>query len=59
MERLDTEYSDYYLLHGLNRNTRANMKAYGAMDFIEKLISEGTVRHTGFSFLHNEEENNI
>jgi predicted aldo/keto reductase-like oxidoreductase len=53
MERLDTEYLDFYLLHGLNRHTWANMKAYGAMDYIEKFMSEGTVRHTGFSF-HDE-----
>jgi len=53
MERLDTEYLDFYLLHGLNRHTWANMKEYGALDFIEKLMSEGTVRHTGFSF-HDE-----
>lgn len=49
-ERLGTDYFDFYLLHGLNRPSWSFMKEHGALDFLERLKSEGRIRYTGFSF---------
>jgi predicted aldo/keto reductase-like oxidoreductase len=53
LKRLDTDYVDFYLLHALDGHIWPMMKKYGALDFLEKLVSDGRVRYTGFSF-HDE-----
>jgi len=50
LERLDTDYIDFYLLHGLNRLGWPLMKEYGALAFLDKLKSDGRIRYAGFSF---------
>jgi hypothetical protein len=50
LERLNTDYIDFYLLHGLNRQAWANMKELGALDFLDKVLADGRIRYAGFSF---------
>ncbi len=53
LERLDTEYIDFYLLHALNRKTWPKMLSLGVFDFLQKAIEAGKIRFVGFSF-HDE-----
>ena len=53
LERLDTAYIDFYLLHALNRKSWDNMLQYGVIDFLEKALKNGKIRYVGFSF-HDE-----
>jgi predicted aldo/keto reductase-like oxidoreductase len=53
LKRLDSDYVDFYLLHGLNSHLWTLMKEYKALDFMERLIVDGRIRYTGFSF-HDE-----
>lgn len=50
MERLQVEHIDFYLLHALQRDWWDKMKSMGYLDWAEKKISEGVIRHLGFSF---------
>ena len=53
LERLNTEYIDFYLLHALNRKSWDKMLQYGVIDFLEKALKDGRIRYAGFSF-HDE-----
>jgi predicted aldo/keto reductase-like oxidoreductase len=53
LKRLDSDYVDFYLLHGLNSHSWSLMKEFKALDFMERLVSDGRIRHIGFSF-HDE-----
>lgn len=53
LERLDTDYIDFYLLHALNAGSWANCQKLDALDFLEKAKAAGKIRHFGFSF-HDE-----
>lgn len=48
--RLQTDYLDFYLMHGIGGEIWQKMLAFGVLDFIEKIIADGRVRHVGFSF---------
>lgn len=50
LKRLQTDYFDVYLLHGLNRQTWDKMKKFGSLDFLDKIVADGRVRYVGFSF---------
>jgi predicted aldo/keto reductase-like oxidoreductase len=50
LTRLETDYLDFYLLHGLNRQAWASMKELGALDFLSRVRAEGRIRYAGFSF---------
>ncbi len=50
LERLKTDYLDFYLLHGLNGETWERMKALGVREFLDKKIAEGKIRFPAFSF---------
>ena len=50
LERLGTDYVDYYLLHALSANLWKKAKELGAPQFLEHLKSQGRIRHAGFSF---------
>ena len=50
LRRLDTDYIDFYLLHGLNGASFEHLRQQGVLDFIEGLKKDGRVRFLGFSF---------
>lgn len=53
MKRLDVDFIDFYLLHGLNKNSWEKVRGLGVLDWAEKRMSEGLFRHLCFSF-HDE-----
>ena len=50
LKRLETDHIDFYLLHGLNRQSWASMKELGALDFLNKVLADGRIRFAAFSF---------
>ena len=50
MERLQVSHVDFYLLHALQRDWWDRMKSMGYLRWAEKKMSEGVIRHLGFSF---------
>lgn len=52
LERLETDYIDFYLLHALDDTSWNTVKRVNAINFLEKLRAEGKIRHIGFSFHH-------
>ena len=51
LERLQTDYIDFYLLHAVNNDSWDNkVVKFNVLPKIEKLIAEGKIRHFGFSF---------
>jgi len=50
LERLQTDYIDYYLLHSLGKRSWQNLKKLGILSFLEKAKAAGKIRHIGFSF---------
>jgi uncharacterized protein len=50
LDRLATDRIDYYLLHGLYRESWDKMKAMNAMGFLEKAKADGRIVNEGFSF---------
>jgi predicted aldo/keto reductase-like oxidoreductase len=50
LKRLDTNYLDVYLLHGLNRQNWVKMKELGVLKFLDQIQAEGRARYVGFSF---------
>lgn len=50
LERLKTDYVDFYLVHNIMEPTWKNMKALGLADFLDKALQSGKIRHAGFSF---------
>jgi uncharacterized protein len=50
LERLQTDKIDLYMLHGMNKKCWDMFREWGAIEFIEGLISKGMVDHIGFSF---------
>lgn len=50
LERLQTDYIDFYLLHALDKGRWEQMKALGVVEFCEQLQAEGKIRCFGFSF---------
>ncbi len=51
LQRLNTDYIDYYLLHMFaDRAGFERMKKLGVIDWLEGLKKEGVIRNLGFSF---------
>ncbi len=51
LERLDTDYIDYYLMHMLDSmKSWEQLKSLGILTFIEEKKKKGQIRHIGFSF---------
>jgi predicted aldo/keto reductase-like oxidoreductase len=56
LERLQTEVIDFYLLHGLNRDSwRNKVLKFDLLNKAERYLSEGKIKHLGFSFHDNYE----
>jgi predicted aldo/keto reductase-like oxidoreductase len=50
LNRLNTNYIDYYLIHSIGRESWDRMKACGVMEFLDTAKADGRIKHTGFSF---------
>lgn len=50
LERLQTDYIDFYLLHAMNKGMWDKMLKLGVVDFCRRLKDEGKIRYLGFSF---------
>ncbi len=51
IERLDTDYIDFYLMHMLTSLDDWNkLKNFGILDFIDNKMSKGLIKYIGFSF---------
>ena len=44
LEKLQTDYVDFYLLHAINRDTWYNMLELGVVKRLEELLAEGELR---------------
>jgi predicted aldo/keto reductase-like oxidoreductase/predicted transcriptional regulator YdeE len=50
LEKLQTEYIDIYLFHGLNKQTFEQVKKYEFIKKMEEVKAAGKIKHIGFSF---------
>jgi len=50
LERLKTDYIDFYLLHAMNKQRWPQLRDMGIIGKAEKAISDGRIRYLGFSF---------
>jgi predicted aldo/keto reductase-like oxidoreductase len=50
LKRLNTDYVDFYLLHGLNERFWSLLMEYKVLDFLDKILADGRARYVGFSF---------
>ncbi len=53
LERLETEYIDFYLLHGLDSISWKKLLDMGVLEFLNRAIEAGKIRYAGFSY-HDE-----
>jgi uncharacterized protein len=49
LDRLQTECVDFYLLHMLNLERWQRLKCLGVVEFLDKIVADGRVKHVGFS----------
>jgi predicted aldo/keto reductase-like oxidoreductase len=50
LDKLQTEYIDFYLLHALNKNSWNKLLQHDVVEWAEKTIKSGKIKHLGFSF---------
>lgn len=50
LEKLQTDYFDFYLVHALNTEIFKKCIDFGVYEFLCKKKAEGVIRHLGFSF---------
>ncbi|MGD6852823.1 MAG: aldo/keto reductase [Candidatus Bathyarchaeia archaeon] len=50
LQRLNTEFIDFYLLHSLNGELWGKVKALGMIEWAEHQIAKGRIGYLGFSF---------
>lgn len=50
LDKLQTEYIDFYLLHALNKNHWTELQQHGVVEWAEKTIKSGKIKYLGFSF---------
>ncbi len=53
LRKLETDYIDFYQVHGLGSATWLKMKTMGVLEFLDRLRSSGRIRFAAFSF-HDE-----
>ncbi|HXY74855.1 MAG TPA: aldo/keto reductase [Dehalococcoidales bacterium] len=50
LNKLNSEFIDYYLIHGIDGEMWQKLKKLNVIDFIEKAKSSGLIKNVGFSF---------
>ncbi len=50
MDRMETDYIDFYLLHAIGENNIAEYDRWGIWDFVKEAKAQGKIKHWGFSF---------
>ncbi|WP_368490871.1 aldo/keto reductase [Clostridium sp. BJN0013] len=50
LERLETDYIDFYLVHSLNHRDWDRLKENGIDEFLDSAIKDGRIKYAGFSF---------
>lgn len=50
LQRLDMDYVDFYLLHGINKGAYLKAKELKIIEWLEELKNEGKISHIGCSF---------
>ena len=50
LERLQTAFLDFYLLHSLDKNHWPQVRDLGVLAWAERALVDGRIRHLGFSF---------
>lgn len=50
LKKLQTDHIDFYLMHGINRETWEKFKAIGAPEFFDDMKKAGKIRYKCFSF---------
>lgn len=50
LERLQTDYIDFYLLHGLNKKTWEKVKKFKLFERLDKVKKDGRIKYGAFSF---------
>jgi len=50
LDKLQTDYIDYYLLHAMGKENWANLRKNGVLAWMDKMKASGKVKHIGFSF---------
>ncbi|MCM1058610.1 MAG: aldo/keto reductase, partial [Firmicutes bacterium] len=53
LEKLQTDYIDFYLMHALNKDRFRDMVNIGCIEKLEQMKAEGKIRNLGFSFHDN------
>jgi uncharacterized protein len=53
LERLDMDYIDFYLVHGLSKDSWYKVRDFKVLDWAEKQMAKGRIGRLGFSF-HDE-----
>ena len=53
LDKLQTDYIDYYLLHSLGENNFFKLKELGVLKFLESARENGKIKNIGFSFHDN------
>jgi len=50
LERMGTDYIDFYLLHAVSKKNIEKYEDYGCWEYVKQLKEQGKIRHYGFSF---------
>ncbi len=50
LERLKTDYFDFYLIHTIVDGLWNKFKETNGFDFLDRVLSQGKIKHAGFSF---------
>ena len=53
LKRLQTDYIDFYLLHGLRESRWSQVKEFDIISWAEEKLAENKIRYLGFSFHDN------
>ncbi|AHF06177.1 aldo/keto reductase [Desulfitobacterium metallireducens] len=50
LSKLSTDHIDFYLLHGLDRESWDKSRKLGVLRFLDQALADGRIRYAGFSF---------